>query len=326
TDSQHAPQIIYDPILFDENGEAIIKDVSVNKVFITPRTQENSLIRYTLSMPSQVTIKFYNFETDVLVRTLTNNAARNAGINQESFNGKNDATTNLTKGVYYFIIEALTNTNQRGLYNPLHIPAPVQSINARLGPEHINPYLAETAQLTYDLQVPSWVTARIGRAGRATADRLLVNNQPRPSTNNIEIWDGRNDQGEIVPDAVYKSTIVATCLPVNAIVINEDPINLIEFVRATPYAMYPLYGETTTIDYKLLQPAKVTIEILNTNGTVLRTLLNNEQFSAGINNLIFNGKTDKQAVISTEGNYTIRVTADINGQKQIKEGYLKIFP
>src|SRR5262249_46834879 len=85
-----------------------ITAVSVTPAAFSPNgdgVNDTTTISYTLSEASTVTIKIYN-SSNVLVRTLVNGSSRLAGINLQTWDGKNDSSVVVPNGTYIYRIEA----------------------------------------------------------------------------------------------------------------------------------------------------------------------------------------------------------------------------
>jgi hypothetical protein len=68
------------------------------------------------------------------------------------------------------------------------------------------------------------------------------------------------------------------------------------------------FNPTTTIEFSLPEQSKVKIEIYNTLGSKIATLVDNQELSAGQNRLIWNGRNDNgNQVVS--GTYIYRITS-----------------
>lgn len=115
-----------------------------------------------------------------------------------------------------------------------------------------SPGSGDALQLTYNLSFSSYVTIQIyDKAGNLV--RTLINNEMRTSGSATDVWDGKNDSGESLPEGIYTFVING----VNSIDANNTwmlsgeiaidnllPVAKIDFIKAdTPmYNRYTIMG------------------------------------------------------------------------------------
>jgi flagellar hook assembly protein FlgD len=134
--------------------------------------------------------------------------------------------------------------------------------NTKFDPKRFNPELGESTELTYKLSEPAEkLSITIYR--RCTPVRHLVVDEQRPAGANSELWDGRDDNGTILPSGVYKVKIVAASFAdenaneqVTVRIDNQMPV--IANLSDSPDPFSPDndgVDDQTTISYTLLSSA-----------------------------------------------------------------------
>ena len=298
---------------------SVVENLLTNVTKATPRAfdpvnGETTSFQFTLDRASLITVQLYKAFLDVngayqrqLVGTIASSVSMPAGLNTFSWNGRDSAGTILAPSAYIFTVQAV-NGSRNVLYDPVYVPGTVQIQNAILSPAQFDPYQGETAIISYDLLTPAWVKLKAGTAGEATAKRVLINNEPRDVLDNVEYWDGRDDNGNILGSSAYIVAGWTTILPDNAIILKG---NLgIDSITTQPYAFYPMYNQSSEIAYTISRDAKVSVLIQTPDGTAtVRALVNDQLKTAGTYTVVWNGKDDFGNIIVTPGNYRIHVTA-----------------
>ena len=313
TDNSRFPVVDFDPYLASANGPPLITNISRNPVFFNPLSSETTAINYTLPVDSTITIKIYDSPANTLVRTLLNSAARLAGPHSEIWDGKNNTNQILPLGSYFFTIDVVTVNNIQGAYSPPPRPGQVTMNNGLISPLNFDPYKGEVATITYDLPSPAIVTLKVGRMGVfSQPSRTIFTSQSRNAIGQSEVWDGRDDAGNIV-NCIECLAVGWTSGIVENVMVLSIPNFRIEYVISNPYAFYPDHGEVTEIKYRISQNASVTALIKDPANNTVRTLVNNQQQSAGEYTVIWNGKDNTGAVVSVPGHYRIQVTATYPG-------------
>jgi flagellar hook assembly protein FlgD len=90
----------------------------------------------------------------------------------------------------------------------------------------------------------------------------------------------------------------------------------IQRLRASPAVLTPNgdgLGESTTISFVLTTGAKVTADVVNGSGTVVRRLANARSFGAGIRRLHWDGRNGGGALVS-DSDYSLEISAQSPGQ------------
>ncbi|OGX31650.1 MAG: hypothetical protein A2787_00805 [Omnitrophica WOR_2 bacterium RIFCSPHIGHO2_01_FULL_48_9] len=312
-DDNFSPYVDFMPYL-EYQGENLIL-VSIINVFTQPQffnpvVAETSHVNYTISHDSDVTIKIYNFQNNQLVRTLISSQPRLAGPNSEAWDGRSDQGQILSNAIYYFTITVRSsNPSRRGNYLFRDIPGTLQFNSGSISANNFNPYKGEAVNISYSLSVSGWVTLKVGPNNNSLyPTKVLVNNQPRKATGNGEVWDGRDDSGNMVnADSYLVYGWAVRSLPINSFVIQNAAPN-IDFITTNPYAIYPAHGEVSEIKYRISQNGRVQIVIKDPANNTVRTLQNYTQTPAGEHTIVWDGKDNAGKTVAAVGNYKAEVT------------------
>ena len=110
-------------------------------------------------------------------------------------------------------------------------------------------------------------------------------------------WDGRDNDGAVVPDGTYDIRLV----PVDGVAnrgksetVSVRSIALLGAVKTSRTVFYPQdrdgLASATSLSYRLQRTATVTWTIRDANGDVVRTLIDDAERAAGSYALTFNGR------------------------------------
>lgn len=134
---------------------------------------------------------------------------------------------------------------------------------------------------------------------------------------NSVAWDGRDDDGAIVPDGTYEvrispRDIAGTTGTTLVRTVRVD--TTLGFVSTTKPVFYPQDGDSlapaTTLGFKLTRPATVTWVIKDADGAIVDTLLDAQPTEAGTVTRAYDGKLPDLTRLPT-GAYTSLVSATV---------------
>ncbi len=309
-----------------------LTNVTFSPRFINTTIGEMSTISYSLDRDANVVLKVYRAFLDsngAYQRELKDTLGpitSHLGQQSITWTGADSLGVLLAPSAYVFVLEANTIDGQRSaLYDPVYSLGSVTIQNGSVTPANFDPYQGETATINYSLLKPSWVQLKIGIVTAPAEARTLLNYDPRNSTNNSELWDGRGNDGNVVPGGSYIVRGWANVLPDNSIVITA-PTSFISSVTSSPYAFYPLYGQQTKINFSISTDANVTVEIISPAGVLIRTLQTNVFSKSGTHSTFWDGKDNAGKTVFGPGSYRIRTTAvTLKGLSFIREGNITVF-
>jgi flagellar hook assembly protein FlgD len=231
------------------------------------RRDNETTISYTLvdalSPTCQISVKIYDLEGN-LVRILFS-GTEIAGVQYAHvWDGRDDGGEIVPDGPYTFVVGAVDlagNENQAD--TSVVVDAERFDIShTKSAPKRFNPELGEITEINYELSEPA-ETLSITIYCRNTPVRHLVVDELMPVGGNSVLWDGRDDNGAILPSGVYKVKISATSFAgenaqEQATVRIDDRMPVIANVADSPDPFSPDNDgveDTTTISYTLLSSA-----------------------------------------------------------------------
>jgi flagellar hook assembly protein FlgD len=128
------------------------------------------------------------------------------------------------------------------------------------------------------------------------------------------LWDGRADDGSIVPKGTYSVTLTAADVAGNASAPQTRSVavyNALGFMTAAPAIFFPQDGDalarTTSVGFTLADPATVSWSITTVAGTVVRTIKSAEALPVGVYTYAWDGRNDAGAFVP-RGSYRSLVT------------------
>jgi parallel beta-helix repeat protein len=237
-----------------------------------------------------------------------------AGTNPTTYTAFTSATSNVTNGtlgtwdthdlengVYTLKLEVMDRAG-----NSTETTVPVNVNNAKISDFTVSasfdPSSNQSSAISYTLSRGALVTIRIGTY--SSFFRTLIQDAKRPAGENIDYWDGRDDNGDIVPEGTYIVAIYITTdpdpMPATAPRITEP--------LATPARFDPTTDAGATISYNLSKDAKVTVGIYDFNDNLIRNLVTNILQSQGSNSVIWDGKNESGNYVYP-GAYRFKISA-----------------
>jgi flagellar hook assembly protein FlgD len=170
---------------------------------------------------------------------------------------------------------------------------------------------------TYALKGSTSQSGKIQIAVRPAGESIVLRNfSGSVSAGTFSIpWDGRDNDGAVVPDGTYDVRLV----PVDSVgnagsseTISVRSIALLRAVKTSRTVFFPqdrdALGSTAVLSFAINRAATVTWTIRNANGDVVDTRFADAAFEAGTHSLTYNGRTI-DGVLLPAGKYTSHVTA-----------------
>jgi hypothetical protein len=194
-----------------EPGPFAISDVAVDPRTFSPSNGETVTITYKLSQPGKSIIKI--FDPDMyLVRDLSGEVDK-PGLNTVIWDGRDFGGRVVPDGAYFFVIEALDFERSLATYDPVTFSGGESLVPVELT------YDQEARVVNYQIARDAWVKIRAGISGGPLL-KNIVNWTPSLAGENEEVWDGRDDSGnlEIIGRRDWKLMAEAISLPENSII------------------------------------------------------------------------------------------------------------
>ncbi len=122
-------------------------------------------------------------------------------------------------------------------------------------------------------------------------------------------WDGGEDDPD--PCKLYWDDVI---IPSSNLYVSIPPASnlAITDVDASPSPFNPSQSQTSTISYTLSMAADVTIKLYDTDGTLVRTLVDDQSRSSGDHEESWDGKDDSEDIVA-DGPYRYTITATSGG-------------
>jgi flagellar hook assembly protein FlgD len=177
--------------------------------------------------------------------------------------------------------------------------------------------MGESLAVPYAVSEAATVTAIVTNAAGAVVRTITAN--AVAGTGGAE-WDGRSVKGVPVPDGRYAVTLTATDPAGNVSTPVSTPIDVysaLTSVSRTLGLFYPQDGDalapTSAVTFRLLTAARVSIDIVNVNGDVVRRVWADRAVAAGNASWSWNGRLANGAW-APRGTYRLLVRAS-NGEQ-----------
>lgn len=283
------------------NNTALIKDTSP------------LIVSYTLSENAKVTVTIVD-SANRIIKTLALNEVQKAGDNTVNWDGYISGTTLSADGGYKVVVKAVDYVllNATPVMQDFTIDRFTPSITAVS--DTADPFKVTgltKVSIKYTLSESSVVTLKVYNSDDVLV-KTLVNGVTKVGAQTV-YWDGKDENGNLVEDAVYTYKIDAVDLAGNAasqasgtITTDKTPTSItapssLTFNWTTP-------GDKLDINYTLAEASKVTVTIHNSAGTLVRTLSNSAAQNAGANYVSWYG-TNSSNYILPAGTYTFKIKA-----------------
>jgi flagellar hook assembly protein FlgD len=274
-----APELADAEVCMDTTPPAI-ENLSVNPYVFTPssghgrcgqgtnhRHENETTISYaladSLSPTCEVSVKVYDID-DNLVRVLFSGTEATGASYDHTWDGRDDSGEIVPDGPYTFVVSVvdLAGNGGQGSTSAVVDARPFSIQDAKFTPKRFNPELGESGELDYEISEPA-ETLSITIYRRNTAVRHLVVDGLRLAGANSEIWDGRDDNGAILPSGTYQVKISAESFAgenahKQAVARIDNLMPVVANVTDSPDPFSPDndgVDDTATISYTLLSSA-----------------------------------------------------------------------
>jgi flagellar hook assembly protein FlgD len=188
----------------------------------------------------------------------------------------------------------------------------------------------DTYRQPFSLTEAATVTAAVRNATGGTVRTLTV---AGVAGANGVVWNGRTSSGAIAPDGRYQIDLVARDKAGNVSVHADGTVDVygaLTAVQRVPVKFFPQDGDSirpsSTLTFRLLRPASVTVRAIAANGTVVRTRYTAKALAAGTYTWTWDGRRSDGTYVA-QGAYRFEVYAT-NGQgseRQTESVYVGAF-
>lgn len=272
-----------------------------------------STIKYTLYKDADVSLKIYD-SSDNVIKTLINGPV-SAGTHSVAWDGKNQAGSIVYSDIYLYKFDAVDTDGKTAeqVTGTITVDLSPPSIyNAGISPDIFAPTGTNSAAVSYSLSESANTTVAIYNGSNVLV-KTLESNKLKPRGSSTVTWDGTNSSGKIVADGTYIYKINAVDLvgfaavPVTGSFTVKHSYPSITSVSDGPDPFAPDGSTYCTIKYTLSRDANVTIKVYDTNGSLVRTLVD-EAVSAGTRTAKWYGSNDSGNLLDS-GVYTYKIDA-----------------
>lgn len=302
----------------------VILSLSVNPTGFNPNQGETTTVQTSYSGGASINILVKDKDRNV-IRHLVSGEDRNAGQYNDVWDGRDDTGLIVPDGAYYFIAEAVMPGGIILIYDITDTTGGTRRDRGgyRVSmPYNFAPYNDQFCPINYTItpkagEVSFYIYALRNEYGRLLYDirvKTIFERVPHAVGSFTAIWDGTNDQGQLVrTDWRYIVTIWSWDLPNNAVV-TKGSSPIISNVSADPnyydpsyHADEPVGFRDVTVSYNLSEAANVSLKVYDSNNLV-RTIAE-ANVPAGSNTIVWDGRNDAgQLMVDREYRIGIKAT------------------
>ena len=319
-------EVVYDDI----NDGLLVPNITnsyASPTIFDPSDNESTTVHFTLNTCVYVTAKVHKESNDSFVKTLADNAYLCSGTEDLVWNGRNTSGNIMSDGDYY--IRILVNNNKGTDTETEYVTLDTDTTNNTTKPNitsvDVNPYTFnpddnEDTTLDYTLDKCADVTVKVYDDNNNLID-TLKNNINQCSGDYSVIWDGEDDNNDMVNDGIYTFEITAentagtdtesadTEVDTNGGSSNGNGPDITS-VTVDPDLFDPS-EESSVLTFRLDECADTTVKVVDDNNRTIRTFLSDDEICSGTHRYSWNGK-DTSGDYVDDGNYEFVITAENN--------------
>jgi len=291
-------------------------NVHPDEQFFDPTVGETININSSLLETSIVTIRIVD-QNGNPITTLVDSVMRPAGYYSDTWDGRDNGGDVVPSGVYYFIVE-YTIDGQTFVFDPTNDEGERQTPNTTYQ-DKFSPFEDNPLNIRYTLPKPAEVTIYIFSNDWGALVKTILLREPQKAGDYVVDWDGTDDEGNIVPVAVYYVAVNAWYLPENSLIISSKPV--VSDLSADPNYLNPAPNpyssggdSNVVVSYRLSKQCDIIAVVQDERNTLVKTMEFND-VSAGINTVSWNGR-DNDGKLMADGKYKIGIKArDASGNE-----------
>lgn len=262
---------------------------------IDPTLGETVSINSVLNSQATVTVRVLNSVGET-IRTLVTDQPRGVGFHSDIWRGTDTAEEIQDAGIYFFVID-YTAGGETGSFDPTNDANPTNYTPSVSYPQTFDPLEDRPLFAQYTISRPAEETIYITDApggSPQTVIKTMLMREPRRSGTYVDVWDGTDDEGNVVGDSTYAIAVWLWDLPPNTIIVATRPI--ISDVSTDPdyfQVSNNPYAPDSTLEvrYSISKPATVRLTFETAEGLPLTTI-ERTHAGAGSYTATWDGTTD----------------------------------
>ncbi|MFH1440582.1 MAG: FlgD immunoglobulin-like domain containing protein, partial [Candidatus Omnitrophota bacterium] len=263
-----------------------------------------STIVFNLSEDTKLSLTISDSNNNI-VRKLADNQIVTVGNHSYIWDGKSDTGVLLDEGRYTAIIEAQAAIG--GVINKVQLNLYLVSISdIKLPQLSFNPGSGESCTISYNLSKDAILSIRIYNSDDLLV-RNLLNNQPRAAGIHTDSWDGKDDNGNIIPDGAYYFIIEDSISGQPLVVFDPrgtggQDISHSVYLQAADFN--PLANTPAILSYNLPQAANVTIKVRTYRlyGPAIKVIKYVVPEPSGSNQAVWDGRDELGQIVGNGSN------------------------
>ncbi len=287
-----------------------VKDIVFTPRAVNPSQGETFTLSYTLTKKSHVVMRMVHLGPELkegsTIKTIVDEVQEAGSHNITNVEGKDTNGNVLEDGAYKITMRAEDSVTGAVFTFPDKISQKVGITNVTSNPS-FRPLANQNQKVSYTLDVPSLVLSGAG-IGLGPLVRVLSFWEPRPAGDHTDVWDGRDDAGNLVDVGGYDFKGGYIPVPDNALLmIGNTP--QITNTPETSLTFNAQSGETISFNYTLSEPSTMTVRVFDSFNAPVTTLENAVAKSAGVNTVSWNGRKTEDGSLAPNGTYSIAIGA-----------------
>lgn len=216
----------------------------------------------------------------------------------------------LVTGASYPTVLVTDNDGHRAL---AYATVMVDSLGVTFSVDGFDPGAGQLANIQYTLPLDGTVSLRIYDQND-TLIKTLLNNQLQTAGLHSIDWDGSKDAGGIVGDGAFYVVIDYTTGGFTSTYdtrISSGGFNNTQGITGLSVSntLSPLQGDYVQIDYNLAENSTVTLEIRDSNGDLVKTLLSNDVQITGVNRIVWDGTNNSGLYVASGTSFTVNISS-----------------
>jgi flagellar hook assembly protein FlgD len=266
-------------------------------------------IKFTISENANVTVDVFSGTT--LVKNLATNQAKLAGTVSMTWDGTYSSTQYVADGEYTVKVRAVDSIGNSGEASANVTGAAVPAVTGvAVSPAIFNPPDDGNAVLEFSVSRAAYVTVNILKS-TMVVKTITTNTLLAPDIVHNFTWDGTDNNNKLLADGTYIFQIDAVSPTVSTYkstvktnIIVEAASPTVTGLSVTPTIVK--VGFPATLRYTVSEPATITVSILKSDGTAVRTFPDEIKIASGSFTKTWDAKDD-YGINVPDGGYKLKV-------------------